>query len=75
MAVRYGTTNQNTLKMAKKKKYTYLVTVESYGEQGTYQVKADSFNEAKVKAKKLFMKEYWNPSKLKYHNEYREINF
>ncbi len=61
--------------MAKKKKYTYLVTVESYGEQGTYQVKADSFNEAKVKAKKLFMKEYWNPSKLKYYNEYREINF
>lgn len=61
--------------MAKKKKYTYRIYVESYGEGDVYTVQADSLAEAKEKAKKKFIKEYWNPKKLKCYNEHREINF
>lgn len=49
-----------------KKKYSFTVYVESYGEQETFfNVLADTQAEAKEKAKKLFIKEYWRKSLLK----------
>jgi len=75
LAVRYGTTNQNTLKMAKKKKYIYRIYVESYGEYEVYAVKANTFAEAKNIAKKKFIKEYWKPSSLKCSIEDKSLNY
>lgn len=58
-----------------KKKYLYTVYVESYGEQETFfNIKADTKAEAKEKAKRLFIKEYWNKSRLKATIEEEEIN-
>lgn len=58
-----------------KKKYLYTVYVESYGEQETFfNIKADTKAEAREKAKRLFIKEYWNKSRLKTTIEEEEIN-
>lgn len=58
-----------------KKKYLYTIYVESYGEQETFvNVEADNEAEAKEKAKKLFIKQYWRKSSLKATIEDASIN-
>lgn len=58
-----------------KKKYLFTIYVESYGEQETFfNIKADTPAEAKEKAKRLFIKEYWNKSLLKATIEDKSIN-
>lgn len=58
-----------------KKKFSFTVYVESYGEQETFfNVKADTPAEAKEKAKELFIKEYWKRSLLKATIEDKSLN-
>ena len=58
-----------------KKKFLFTVYVESYGEQETFfNIKADTPEEAKEKAKKLFIKEYWKKSLLKASIENKSYN-
>ncbi len=51
--------------MAQKKKYSYTVAVEDTGTRDVFfNIKADTYQEAAEKAKKRFMKLYWNKRKL-----------
>ena len=47
----------------------YVVSVEHLGAIAVYTVKADSLKEAKEKAKKQFMKEFWKKNKLRAYIE------
>ena len=58
-----------------KKKYNYTVYVENWGSCETYfNILADNPKEAKEKAKKRFMKDYWKKSMLKASIETKDIN-
>ena len=45
-------------------KKIYVVSVDTHGVIETYEVEAKSVKDAKEKAKKLFMKEFWKKSLL-----------
>ncbi len=61
--------------MASKKKYLYDVTVEDYSMMDTFHnIPADTYQEAAEKAKKKFIKMYWNQKWLKAHMECKSEN-
>jgi len=61
--------------MPRKKKYLYDVTVEDYSMMDTfYNIPADTYQEAAEKAKKRFIKRYWNRKLLKAHMETKSEN-
>ena len=61
--------------MPRKKKYLYDVTVEDYNMMDTfYNIPADTYQEAAEKAKKRFIKRYWNRKLLKAHMETKSEN-
>ena len=63
------------ISMARKKKYLYNVTVEGYSMMDTfYNIPADTYQEAAEKAKKRFMRRYWNSKLLKAHMESKSEN-
>ena len=61
--------------MAQKKKYLYDVTVQDYSMMDTFRnIPADTYQEAAEKAKKKFIKLYWNKKWLKSHMECKSDN-
>lgn len=58
-----------------RKKYLYEVTVEDYSMMDTfYNIPADTYQEAAEKAKKRFIRRYWNRKLLKAHMESKSEN-